>query len=103
LDTGIEIQNDRPQPLEPFDSPFFQKRVVLTGTLAAMARSEAQALLEAAGAAVTSSVSTKTDFLIAGADAGSKLDKAKKAGVRIMDEAEFLAMIQQGCQGLEHG
>ncbi len=95
LETGIEIQNDRPRAPETPESPFFQKRVVLTGTLAAMARSEAQALLEAAGAAVTSSVSAKTDFLIAGADAGSKLDKAKKAGVRIMDEAEFLALIRQ--------
>ena len=96
LDTGIEIQNDRPRSSETPESPFYQKRVVLTGTLASMARSEAQALLEAAGAAVTSSVSAKTDFLIAGADAGSKLDKAKKAGVRIMDEAEFLALIRHG-------
>lgn len=94
-DAGIEIRNDRPRSLEPLDSHFFQKRVVLTGALAAMARSEAQALLEAAGAVVTSSVSAKTDFLIAGADAGSKLDKAKKAGVRILDEAEFLVMIRQ--------
>ncbi len=96
LETGIEIQNDRPRSHEPLDSPFYQKRVVLTGALTAMARSEAQALLEAAGAAVTSSVSAKTDFLIAVADAGSKLDKAKKAGVRILDEAEFLALVRQG-------
>jgi DNA ligase (NAD+) len=95
LDTGIEIRNDRSGSSETPESPFFQKRVVLTGTLAAMARSEAQALLEAAGATVTSSVSSKTDFLIAGADAGSKLDKAKKAGVKIMDEAEFLALIRR--------
>jgi len=96
LDTGIEIQNDRPRVSETPASPFYQKRVVLTGALASMARSEAQALLEAAGAAVTAGVSAKTDFLIAGADAGSKLDKAKKAGVRILDETEFLALIRQG-------
>ncbi len=95
LEAGVEIQNDRPQSPEPLDSPFYQKRVVLTGTLAAMARSEAQAMLEATGAVVTSSVSAKTDFLIAGADAGSKLDKARKAGVRILDETEFLAMVRQ--------
>ena len=96
LEAGVEITHDQSRSLEPLGSPFYRKRVVLTGALASMARSEAQALLEASGAAVTSSVSAKTDFLIAGADAGSKLDKAKKAGVRILDETEFLAMIRQG-------
>ena len=91
LEAGVEIKADR--PIQARDNPFNQKRVVLTGTLASLTRSEAQKLLENSGAIVTSSVSTKTDFLIAGKDAGSKLEKAKQSGVRILEEDEFLAML----------
>jgi len=95
LNSGVEIKKDELLPIETHDNPFHQKRVVLTGTLASMARSEAERLLGKSGAVVTSSVSSKTDFLIAGTDAGSKLDKAKKAGVRILDESEFLVKMKE--------
>lgn len=77
------------------DHPFSGKRIVLTGTLAAMSRSEAKRELETLGASVTSFISQKTDFLVAGEKAGSKLEKAKKAGVQILDETEFLRLINQ--------
>ncbi len=64
--------------------------VVITGTLPTLARTDAAALLEAAGARVTDSVSKKTSFLVAGEAAGSKLEKARQLGVEVIDEAELL-------------
>lgn len=77
----------------PEDGFFLGKTVVLTGTLRQMAREDAKEALRKAGAKVTGSISKKTDYLIAGADAGSKLDKAEKLGVSILDEAEFVAQL----------
>lgn len=74
----------------PAAGPLTGKTVVLTGTLSHWTRDEAKAALEAAGARVASSVSKKTDFLIAGADAGSKLDKAQELGVTVLDEQGML-------------
>jgi DNA ligase (NAD+) len=74
--------------------PFAGKIVVLTGTLAAMARDEAKERIEAAGGKVTGSVSKKTDYVVAGAEAGSKLDKAQELGVAVLDEEKFLEMIK---------
>jgi len=71
------------------------KKVVVTGTLS-MKRAEVKAKLEALGADVTSSVSKKTDVLLAGEDAGSKLDKAESLGIEIIDEAAFLALLEGG-------
>lgn len=75
------------------DNPFKGKTIVLTGTLTQMGRNEAKALLQEMGAKVSGSVSAKTDFVIAGDAAGSKLTKAQELGVSIMTEEEFLAQI----------
>jgi len=73
--------------------PFMGKTVVLTGTLPTLSREDAKAQLEAAGAKVAGSVSKKTDFVIAGAEAGSKLDKAVELGVAVLDEAQLIEML----------
>ncbi|OOF52823.1 NAD-dependent DNA ligase LigA [Rodentibacter trehalosifermentans] len=75
------------------ENPFKGKTVVLTGTLSQMGRNEAKALLQEMGAKVSGSVSAKTDFVIAGDAAGSKLTKAQELGVAILSEEEFLAQI----------
>jgi len=69
------------------------QKIVLTGTLPTLARSEAKELIERAGGKVIDSVSKNTDFLVAGAEAGSKLDKANALGVKVIDEKELLRMI----------
>jgi DNA ligase (NAD+) len=69
--------------------------VVLTGTLNAMGRDEATRKLEALGAKVSGSVSKKTSFVVAGAEAGSKLDKAQALGVRVLDEPAFIALLRE--------
>lgn len=76
-------------------SPFAGKTIVITGTLEGMSRTEAAALLESLGANVTNSVSKKTDLLIAGEKAGSKLEKANKLGITVWDEATFLAHLPE--------
>jgi DNA ligase (NAD+) len=75
------------------DNPFAGKTVVLTGTLSSMSRNEATQILETLGATVTGSVSKKTDMVIAGEKAGSKLDKAQKLGIPVLDEQTFLEML----------
>ncbi|MBF0137114.1 MAG: NAD-dependent DNA ligase LigA [Magnetococcus sp. DMHC-1] len=74
--------------------PLEGQTVVLTGTLATMGRTQARARLEALGAKVSGSVSRRTDFVVAGADPGSKLTKAREFGVAVLTEAEFLEKIQ---------
>ena len=76
------------------NSYFSGKTVVLTGTLSSMGRKEATQLLEDVGAKVTGSVSKATDCVIAGVEAGSKLDKAQALGIKVLDEAEFLSLIK---------
>ncbi|MCJ8330062.1 MAG: NAD-dependent DNA ligase LigA, partial [Lentisphaeria bacterium] len=75
------------------ESVFTGKVCVITGTLSDMSRDEAKEILAGFGANVTGSVSKKTDFLIAGEKAGSKLTKAENLGVTILDEAAFKQMI----------
>jgi DNA ligase (NAD+) len=70
------------------------KTLVLTGTLPSLSRSEAKALIEAAGGKVSGSVSKKTDYLVAGEAAGSKLTKAESLGVKILDEAELVQLLK---------
>jgi len=66
---------------------------VLTGTLAAMTREQATERIESGGGKVSGSVSKKTSYVVAGEEAGSKLDKARTLGVQVLDEAGFLAML----------
>jgi DNA ligase (NAD+) len=73
--------------------PLSGQTLVITGTLPTLSRAKATALIEAAGGRVTGSVSKSTDFLVAGEDAGSKLDKAKSLGVAIIDEADLLRRV----------
>ena len=74
-------------------SPVTGKTVVFTGTLEVMTRSEAKARAEALGAKVAGSVSSKTDYVVAGPGAGSKLDKARNLGVTVLGEREWIDLI----------
>ena len=80
----------------PADGPLKGMTVVLTGTLPDMTRDEAAELVKRAGGKVTGSVSKKTDFVVAGDSAGSKLAKAEKLGVRILDRDEFEELLAGG-------
>ena len=73
---------------------FSGKQFVLTGTLPTMKREEAKAFIEARGGRVTGTVSKKTDYLIAGEEAGSKLERARELGVEILDEAQMIALAE---------
>jgi len=90
---GVTWEEGEPAARAP--KPLAGKTVVLTGTLPTLSRDEAKDMLEAAGAKVAGSVSKKTDYVIAGAEAGSKLDKARELGVAVLDE--------QGLKGLLDG
>jgi DNA ligase (NAD+) len=88
---GLNFSSELYQPAAKA-GPLAGKTFVLTGTLPNLKREEAAAKIEAAGGKVAGSVSKKTDYVVAGADAGSKLDKAQKLGVKIIDEAELLKL-----------
>jgi DNA ligase (NAD+) len=89
LSAGVE-----PKPPEKAaGGPFTGKTLVITGTLSKMTRDEAKEAIERRGGKVSGSVSKKTDFLVAGEEAGSKLEKAKELGVKVLDEAAFAALL----------
>jgi len=87
---GVRIQEVKTRRHQPLKG----KSIVLTGSLESMTRDDAKARLRELGANVASSVSKNTDFVVAGADPGSKYDKAKKLGVMVIDEKEFLKVIK---------
>ena len=90
---GVHWKEGAPAREAGASGPFAGKIVVLTGTLAAMTRDEAKERIEALGGKVTGSVSKKTDYVVAGEEAGSKLDKARELGVAVLDEAQFLRIL----------
>jgi DNA ligase (NAD+) len=88
---GLSWEEGEPAARAP--QPLAGKTFVLTGTFPTLGRDQAKDLLEAAGAKVAGSVSKKTDYVVAGTDAGSKLEKAQTLGVAVIDEAAMLAML----------
>ena len=92
-DAGVNMHSLQPEPAASADGALHGRTFVLTGTLAQMTRDEAAAAIERLGGKVSGSVSRKTSYLVAGADAGSKLDKAKALEVPILNEEEFRALI----------
>jgi DNA ligase (NAD+) len=91
---GLNFRSELFQSRSGGTGPFAGKTFVLTGTLPTLKREEAAAKIESLGGKVSGSVSKKTDFVVAGEEAGSKLDKAQKLGVKIIDEKEFLKMCE---------
>ena len=89
LEAGLTISEDDKQKAE---GAFSGRTAVLTGTLSAMKRGKARELIESLGGEVLDSVSSRANLVIAGADAGSKLEKARKLGIEIIGESEFLAL-----------
>jgi DNA ligase (NAD+) len=92
---GIEPKSEKVSAKKMSNLPLAGKTFVLTGTLPSMTRDDASAKIEALGGHVSGSVSRKTDYVLAGNEAGSKLDKAKELGVKIIDEKEFRRMLEQ--------
>ena len=89
MDTILDVEKPKT------DSKIAGKTVVFTGSLERMTRDEAKASAERLGAKVAGSVSKKTDYVVAGAEAGSKLDKARALGVTVLSEEEFLRMMER--------
>ena len=92
--SGVRWEEGEPAPRAP--RPLAGKTFVITGTLPTLSRDEAKDKLEAAGAKVAGSVSKKTDYVVAGAEAGSKLDKANLLGVPVIDEQAMLDILSRG-------
>jgi DNA ligase (NAD+) len=88
---GVVVEDELPVASE---GPFMGKTFVFTGSLVRSTREESESLVEKLGGRAASSVSKKTDFLIAGGNAGSKLDKARTLGVTVLTEDEFFAMVE---------
>jgi DNA ligase (NAD+) len=90
---GVHWKEGKPERAARPQGPFAGKIVVLTGTLGSMTRDEAKERIEAAGGRITGSVSKKTDCVIAGEEAGSKLDKARELGIAVLDEEQFTKLL----------
>jgi DNA ligase (NAD+) len=104
LQLGLFATTQAPRPrVEDGSTPFAGKTIVLTGALTSLDRKRAQARIEALGGKVTGSVSAKTHLVIAGDDAGGKLDKARSLGVEVWDEATFLRALAAADRGSGEG
>ncbi len=98
IDELLQLGVTPAPPEERKTGAFTGKTVVITGTLTEMTREKAKEEIERRGGKVSESVSRKTDYLVAGAEAGSKLKKANELGVRVLDEAAFRALLEEGSQ-----
>jgi DNA ligase (NAD+) len=94
IELGINPLDQTPKPAD--DHPANGMLFVITGRLEMMSRAEAQDQIKERGGKVTSSVTKKTDYLVTGAEPGSKLDKAQRIGIHIIDEDQFSALINKG-------
>jgi DNA ligase (NAD+) len=92
---GVHWTEGPPRVAQSAAGPLHGLTFVLTGTLPAMSRDDAKALIEDAGGKVSGSVSKKTDYLVAGADAGSKLAKAVELGIAVLDEAGLRQLLER--------
>lgn len=97
-EAGLRLRETREEK-EAGPAAFAGKTFVLTGKLPRLTREEASAKIEASGGRVASSVSKKTSYVLAGEEAGSKLEKAHKLGVPVLDEEQFLTMLETGTMG----
>ncbi len=91
---GVHWDEHAPQRGAPAPGPLAGKTLVLTGTLPTLSRDEAKAMIEAAGGKAAGSVSKKTDYVVAGDDAGGKLDRARELGIAVLDEAGLRALLE---------
>ncbi|MGH2741300.1 MAG: NAD-dependent DNA ligase LigA [Thermoleophilaceae bacterium] len=92
-DYGLQMEEEGPAP--PADGPLVGKTLVLTGTMPNLTRPEATRRIENAGGKVTGSVSKRTDYVVAGADPGTKLTKAQELGIEVLDEDGLLALLPE--------
>lgn len=90
---GIQLKGEA-APVAQVETAISGKTFVITGTLPTLKRDEAQTLIQQAGGKVTNSISKKTDYLVVGEDAGSKLEKAQALEISILSEADLLHLIQ---------
>jgi DNA ligase (NAD+) len=90
------VRLDVPDAERGRDGPLTGRTLVVTGTLEGYSREEAEEAIRQAGGRAAGSVSKKTDYLVAGAEAGSKLDKARTLGVPVLDEAAFTRLLRGG-------
>lgn len=97
---GLQFVGEaKPSAIDPASQPLSGKTFVITGTLPTLKRDQAKALIQQAGGKVTDSVSKKTDYLVAGSEAGSKLEKAQALNLPILSEADLLQLLEANAEG----